>query len=128
MEGIGSQTGEWALDWEDHLLKAQALKEDTISCRLQLDRADRLALVDIDRQQAAWVADAPRRVEEARWEKHGGRVSGPEEWRKARAEMGSSSDNPKPKVTGRLTSVRISTVVNGSLATSRSALFRRCEV
>lgn len=94
----GCQARRRAIGWSEKALRL-ALREDTISCRLQLEREDRVALVDIDRQQASWMADAPRRVEEARLEKLGGRISGPEEWRKARAEMGTKSDNRKPKVT-----------------------------
>lgn len=66
----------------------KALTQMTISLRLPLSPEERQRLDVMDKRQREWLMDEPRRLREAEEEEMGGRVSGPEEWRKARDEMG----------------------------------------
>ncbi|EIW66613.1 hypothetical protein TREMEDRAFT_34776, partial [Tremella mesenterica DSM 1558] len=84
--------------WPEFQLE-QSLKDDTTLCRLQLPLSERLLLLQIDKNQADWVAEAPIRLKQSQKERLNGRISGPEKWRKARDELGLPESNmSKPKI------------------------------
>jgi len=62
--------------------------EMTVRLRLRMDKLQQQQSEERDQQQAAWMADEEKRWKEAEKADLGGRVSGPEDWRAARDELG----------------------------------------
>jgi len=62
--------------------------EMTVRLRLRMTKPQQIQAEDRDRQQSAWIANEAQRWREAEDADLGGRVSGPEDWRAARDEMG----------------------------------------
>ncbi|WVR03834.1 hypothetical protein IAU60_000831 [Kwoniella sp. DSM 27419] len=76
-----------AKGWNE-LELSRALHAHTVSIRLSLDLAEKDRLQSMDNAQRLWMENEEARMREAEVMELGGRVSGPEEWRKMRDEMG----------------------------------------
>ncbi|KAK4684910.1 peptide-N4-(N-acetyl-beta-glucosaminyl)asparagine amidase, partial [Tremellales sp. Uapishka_1] len=79
-----------ARGWKDSRL-ARALLHHTVRVRLRYDATERARLRTMDLMQVVYAAAEKRRLDEARSDELGGRVSGPEEWRAKRRELGLES-------------------------------------
>ncbi|WVQ94740.1 hypothetical protein IAU59_001820 [Kwoniella sp. CBS 9459] len=88
-----------ARGWKEVGLR-RALYAHTIALRFKLDLAERTRLEAMDQLQALWMADEAGRLAEAERMELGGRVSGPEDWRKMRDEVGAQKAE-KPQYTVR---------------------------
>nr|XP_031862971.1 uncharacterized protein CI109_001446 [Kwoniella shandongensis]KAA5530043.1 hypothetical protein CI109_001446 [Kwoniella shandongensis] len=85
-----------ARGWKEGQLR-KALYACTVSIRLRLSPSERSRLEAMDQSQSMWIADEVGRLKEAEREDLGGRVSGPEDWRAMRDEMGLGGEIKKPK-------------------------------
>ena len=60
----------------------------TVRLRLRMTKPHQVEAEDREKQQSAWIQNEAQRWREAEDADLGGRVSGPEDWRAARDEMG----------------------------------------
>ncbi|WWC87829.1 uncharacterized protein L201_002721 [Kwoniella dendrophila CBS 6074] len=90
-----------AKGWKEFDLK-RSLNSHTVSIRLRLPSDEISRLNDMDIQQKSWINNEKARFEESERMDLGGRISGPEDWRKMRDELGLGekvSKKPEYKVT-----------------------------
>ncbi|WWD05783.1 hypothetical protein V865_003866 [Kwoniella europaea PYCC6329] len=73
--------------WKELDLK-RALNAHTVSLRLRLAHTERIRLEAMDNLQSLWMADERDRLAESERMELGGRISGPEDWRAMRDELG----------------------------------------
>ncbi|WWC60252.1 uncharacterized protein I303_102818 [Kwoniella dejecticola CBS 10117] len=100
-----------ARGWKEVELR-RALYAHTVSIRLRMSLEERVPLEAMDQLQSRWMADESGRLAEAERMYLGGRISGPEDWRAMRDEMG--LDKQEVKIPNH-TVVRSLTVLNNGL-------------
>ncbi|WVW80091.1 hypothetical protein I302_102064 [Kwoniella bestiolae CBS 10118] len=76
-----------AKGWKELDLR-RALYAHTVSLRLRLPHSERTRLEAMDTLQSLWMADEAGRLAESEKMDLGGRISGPEDWRAMRDELG----------------------------------------
>ncbi|KAK8861540.1 hypothetical protein IAR55_002362 [Kwoniella newhampshirensis] len=84
-----------AKGWKEAELR-RALYACTVALRLRMSGSQRSSLEEMDHKQSLWINDEDRRSKEAESVDLGGRVSGPEDWRAMRDEMGLVNEVKKP--------------------------------
>ena len=67
-----------------------------------MSREEVIRCEEHDRLHTAWMEDEPKRWREAQRDDLGGRISGPEDWRAARDELGGEEEIHKPAMSSRL--------------------------
>ncbi|KAL0252440.1 hypothetical protein I308_101832 [Cryptococcus tetragattii IND107] len=76
-----------ARGWRERDLR-RALCAQTVELRLKMDAPQRSRLESMDQLQALWLSDIEGRMREAEKSEFVGRISGPDDWKKLRDELG----------------------------------------
>ncbi|ODN76800.1 hypothetical protein L202_05402 [Cryptococcus amylolentus CBS 6039] len=76
-----------ARGWSERDLQVELLKV-TVSLRLRMDPVLRARLYRMDESQRSWISDENTRLKEAESMGFEGRISGPDEWKRMRDELG----------------------------------------
>ncbi|WVQ74506.1 hypothetical protein IAR50_004107 [Cryptococcus sp. DSM 104548] len=79
-----------ARGWDERDLQME-LSKVTVSLRLRVDPNLRARLNRMDESQRSWLSDEHSRLKEAESSELEGRISGPEEWRRMRDELGNGN-------------------------------------
>ncbi|OWT36349.1 peptide-N4-(N-acetyl-beta-glucosaminyl)asparagine amidase [Cryptococcus neoformans Bt1] len=88
-----------ARGWKERDLR-RALYAQTVALRLKMDLPQRSRLEVMDQLQALWISDREGRMREAEKSELIGRISGPDDWKKSRNELGLNAKiTQKPQYT-----------------------------